>query len=103
MSPELKVKKGSTRILQRLLAKKLLPPELDLNRKQGFVMPTHQWLIGAWAKPAGDVLTGGPMSEWFSIGFIEEMLTDLRRGYSNGVRLFALLSFGLWLQDRLNR
>jgi asparagine synthase (glutamine-hydrolysing) len=100
---ELKVRKASTRILQRLLAKRLLPPELDLNRKQGFVMPTHEWLTGAWAKPAGEVLTASPMSEWFNTAFIEDMLADLRRGYSNGVRLFALLSFGLWLQSRLKR
>jgi len=101
--PELKVKKGSPRILQRLLARKLLPQELDLNRKQGFVMPTHQWLIGAWAKPAGEVLNAGPMAEWFSTSFIEEMRTGLRKGYSNGVRLFALLFFGLWLQGNLKR
>jgi asparagine synthase (glutamine-hydrolysing) len=86
-----------------LLARKLLPPELDLNRKQGFVMPTHQWLIGAWEKPAGEVLNSAPMTEWFSTSFIDEMRSGLRKGYSNSVRLFALLFFGLWLQGKLKQ
>jgi asparagine synthase (glutamine-hydrolysing) len=78
----------------------LLPRELDLNRKQGFVMPTHQWLAGAWEKPAREALNSGLMAEWFDPAFIDEMMAGLRKGYSNGVRLFSLLFFALWLQGR---
>ena len=98
--PDLKVKKADTRILQRLLARKLLPAELDLNRKQGFVMPTHQWLVGAWERPALELLNSEAMKEWFDVGFIHEMMAGLRKGYTNGVRLFTLLMLALWLQGR---
>ena len=32
--------------------------------------------------------------------FINEMMNGLRKGRSNGVRLFALLFFALWLQGK---
>ena len=98
--PELKLRKGRTRILQRALAAKLLPRELDLNRKQGFVMPTHQWLVGGWETPARELFESEPMKQWFDVGFIDEMMSGLRKGYTNGVRLFTLLVFALWLQGK---
>ena len=96
---ELKVHAGKSRILQRLLGQRMLPSELNLNRKQGFVMPTHAWLKGAWAEPARDVLHSPAMAEYFDVKFITRMSDDLRKGYTNSVRLFALVVLGLWLEN----
>lgn len=41
---KLKVNGDETRILQKLLAKRLLPKELSLNCKQGFPAPIDTWL-----------------------------------------------------------
>jgi asparagine synthase (glutamine-hydrolysing) len=95
--PRLKIARGKTRILQRRLGEKLLPKELNLNRKQGFVMPIHDWLVGPWADPALEVLTSGKMKELFNTEFICEMVLAMRKGYTNGVRIFSLLLFSLWM------
>jgi len=48
----LRVTRGERKILLRSLARRLLPPELDIDRKQGFTIPTAEWLtqpvLAAW-------------------------------------------------------
>jgi asparagine synthase (glutamine-hydrolysing) len=41
---ELRVTPGERKILLRSLARRLLPPQLDIDRKQGFTIPTAEWL-----------------------------------------------------------
>jgi asparagine synthase (glutamine-hydrolysing) len=87
-----------TRWLQRKLADRLLPASLDLNRKQGFVMPVHEWMRGSWGDMTLEVLNKSQAREWINADFVEALLRGQRRGYSNGVRLFACLMFALWLE-----
>ena len=94
----LKVTLTDSRRLQRQLAARVLPPALDLNRKQGFVMPINQWMAGAWGDHTLDVLAATAAKEWLDLGLVGRLLAGQRRGRTNGVRLFACLMFGLWLE-----
>jgi asparagine synthase (glutamine-hydrolysing) len=38
------------------MARKLLPPEFDLNRKQGFSLPVSAWFKGEWGRYIETVL-----------------------------------------------
>jgi asparagine synthase (glutamine-hydrolysing) len=48
----LRVTLGERKILLKSLARRLLPPDLDIDRKQGFTIPTAKWLappiVAAW-------------------------------------------------------
>jgi len=47
------------KILPRRLAARLLPPSLDLTRKQGFSLPLAAWFKGEWGSFFRDTLLGG--------------------------------------------
>jgi asparagine synthase (glutamine-hydrolysing) len=85
---DLKVRKGQTRILQKRLARRLLPRDLDLSRKHGFSVPMDDWLRtadgGAWARRILSSHVG-----LFNLGFIESLLRGQKRR-SNGARLWSL-------------
>jgi asparagine synthase (glutamine-hydrolysing) len=83
------------KILLRLLAKQLLPPALNINRKQGFAIPLSHWLKGAWGSYFEEVLEGLP-SEIFNVRFVSDLIKNQQRGYANTQRLFALFIFELW-------
>ncbi len=91
----LKATPDSKKILLKRLAAKVLPPEFDRQRKQGFSIPLADWL------------KSGPFREMFWLTLTDrECLFDRRAvqtlldgqdaGRSNGERLFALVQFELW-------
>ncbi|HET8796220.1 MAG TPA: asparagine synthase (glutamine-hydrolyzing), partial [Thermoanaerobaculia bacterium] len=86
--------KGGRKILLRRLAARVLPPELDLTRKQGFSIPLADWLRGAWGPFFRDVL-GAADGDIFRAEVIEELLRNQERRLNNGHRLFALVMFEL--------
>ena len=45
------------KVLPRRLALRLLPPQLDLARKQGFSIPLATWFKGSWGDFMTEVLT----------------------------------------------
>jgi asparagine synthase (glutamine-hydrolysing) len=89
---------GTRKRLPRLLAKRLLPPELDLSRKQGFSLPLQEWFKGTWGKYVEEVLQDADRG-WFDHGVINRLLSDQRRGLSNTPRLFALTMLELWRRE----
>jgi asparagine synthase (glutamine-hydrolysing) len=87
---------GSERkIVLKELAKRLLPPDLDLNRKQGFSIPLAQWLtrdvVRAWREECREqIRTVLFESE------VDAMIGDRRPAMSE--RLFALVLLTLWMR-----
>ena len=77
------------KFLLRKLAKRILPPALDINRKQSFSLPLSAWFKGEW----GTFITGVLMEAHPSI-FNKEIIMSLikgqRLGLANTNRLFAL-------------
>src|SRR6185503_12902085 len=52
----LKATSNERKILPRKLGERLLPPSMDLRRKQGFSLPLDSWFKDGWGEFVGDVL-----------------------------------------------
>jgi asparagine synthase (glutamine-hydrolysing) len=83
------------KILPRKLGMRLLPPQLDVTRKQGFSLPLQSWFAGPWGDYMGEVL-GDADPALFNRGAIDRLIAGQRKGYANTHRLFALTMFELW-------
>lgn len=86
------------KVLPRRLAARLLPPELDLKRKQGFALPLDNWLKGDWGLYIEGVLNAAD-PRLFDLRMIRSLIVGQRRGYANTHRLFALSMFELWRRE----
>jgi asparagine synthase (glutamine-hydrolysing) len=93
----LKADGSGRKILLRRLAARVLPKELDLERKQGFSIPLHKWFEGEW----GDYMTSVLRSSdgFFDRRQVEALIAGQRRGRSNQQRIFALTLFELWRRE----
>jgi asparagine synthase (glutamine-hydrolysing) len=86
------------KILPRRLAARLLPPNYDLTRKQGFSLPLDAWFKGSWGDFFRDVLTDS-QQQVLNRAVIDSLLTGQRKGRANMDRLFALAMFELWRRE----
>jgi asparagine synthase (glutamine-hydrolysing) len=91
----LKATEQGLKILPRRLAQRLLPRDVDLNRKQGFSLPLSAWLRADWGEVCADVVMQCDR-QLFNPKMIKGLLTGQRRGFSNTSRIFALVMFELW-------
>lgn len=89
--PKYKVNNGETRILQKRLTERLLPKELNLNRKQGFSVPMDKLLRGDKKKSFQKYLS--KHNDLFSQKEIEALVFGEMKGRKNASRLFALMIF----------
>lgn len=83
------------KILTRRLAQRLLPTQLDLDRKQGFSLPLTAWFKGNWGRFIEEVLVQAE-PRLFDQRAIQGLLRGQRRGLANTHRLFALTMLELW-------
>jgi asparagine synthase (glutamine-hydrolysing) len=95
----LKTTSGSKKILLKKLASRILPPNFDQNRKQGFSIPLSSWLqSGPWLNYFSDVLLDKNQLLFDHKG-IKNMIRNQKKGYNNGERLFGLVMFELWRNE----
>ncbi len=91
----LKATQSERKILLQRLAARLLPPEFDRKRKQGFSIPLANWLkAGPFRDLFWDTLTCNDVL--FDASTVRGLLKGQDRGFSNGERLIALVQFELW-------
>jgi len=95
---KLRATKKKRKILLRQLAVKLLPNNLNLNRKQGLTMPLNIWFKKKWGRFIEDVLMEAD-KDLFNPNVINNILNNQHRGYDNTNRLFALTIFELWRRE----
>jgi len=94
----LKATSVQKKIMLKRLTARILPPEFDQQRKQGFSIPLGEWLKGgAFGKLFNDVLRDPQCS--FDAGTVDSLLAGQDKGRSNGERLFALVLFELWRRE----
>lgn len=86
------------KILLRRLAERLLPPALDVNRKQGFTLPLNAWFKGEWGAFMTEVLMEADPAI-FDNKMVTSLIKGQRRGFANANRLFALTMFELWRRE----
>jgi len=95
---DLKATVSDKKILLKRLAARVLPPEFDRQRKQGFCIPLATWLKGG---PFRDLFWDTLASPdcLFDRRTVQGLLKGQERGFSNGERLFALVQFELWRRE----
>lgn len=94
----LKATVDDKKILLKRLAARLLPPEFDRQRKQGFSIPLGEWLkTGAFRDLFHQVLRDPQCC--FDAQTVDELLRGQDRGRRNGERLFALVLFEMWRRE----
>ncbi|MBN1412799.1 MAG: asparagine synthase (glutamine-hydrolyzing) [Spirochaetales bacterium] len=84
-----KIRNGQTRKIQKILAGKLLPPNLDIERKQGFSIPLDEWLRKDDCAIIRD--NTASLSGIFSRQSIDRLIRGEMNGRANNARLFSLL------------
>jgi len=95
----LKATANTRKVLLKKLAARILPPEFDLHRKQGFSIPLASWLqSGPWKAFFREVLLGSGDTP-FNHKVVSQLLDGQANGRSNGERLFALVMFELWRRE----
>ena len=91
----LKATPREKKTLLKRLTMRVLPPEFDRQRKQGFSIPLAKWLrVGAFREMFHQVLLD-PQT-MFDRRTVRQLLAGQDRGRSNGERLFGLVLFELW-------
>lgn len=89
---------GERKILLRKFAEKVLPPEFDRTRKQGFGIPLGHWLRGgAWRKLFESVLLDS--SSVFSRSSVESLFRGVAAARPVNEQLFGLTLFELWRKE----
>ena len=97
--PRLKATTGTRKVLLKMLTTRLLPPEFDRHRKQGFSIPLAAWLTTTqWREFFHDVLLN-PGQLLFSHKTVRGLLEGQARGRANTERLFSLVMFELWRRE----
>lgn len=86
------------KILLKRLTTRVLPPEFDRQRKQGFSIPLAEWLKSG---PFRALFHAVLLDErcLFDRGTVLALLKGQDQGRNNGERLFSLVLFELWRQD----
>jgi asparagine synthase (glutamine-hydrolysing) len=94
----LKASGHGRKIILKKLCERLLPPEFDQQRKQGFGIPMNAWLKdGPFRKLFRGVLLDS--QTLFDQRMVKTQLDGQDKGYGNGERLFALVQFELWRRE----
>jgi asparagine synthase (glutamine-hydrolysing) len=86
------------KLLLKALAKKLLPPSLDIDRKQGFSLPLKKWFSGPWGRFMEEVLRDAP-KDLFNQDAIKDLFDGQKYGRVNTERIFSLVLFELWRRE----
>lgn len=94
---EWKVLRGEGRRLQKLLAKRMLPSGLDVNRKQGFSIPLDSWLRSSGVEKLNS--RDWRLGKFLNPLAIKDLVRGLDAGRANGSRLFALMMLELSQQN----
>jgi asparagine synthase (glutamine-hydrolysing) len=91
---DLKGSVSTRKVLLKKLAARVLPPQFDRHRKQGFSFPLASWLrTDAWERFFKDILLS---SDLLDRRAVRSMLNGQKQGQRNSERLFALTLLELW-------
>lgn len=91
----LKATPQDKKILLKRLTARVLPPEFDRQRKQGFSIPLAAWLkAGPFRAMFKQVLLDSHCV--FDSHLIQKLFADQDNGCNNSERLFSLVMFELW-------
>ena len=96
-----KVISGESRRVQRIMARRWLPATFNSRRKQGFSIPLDAWLREAHASWHDRWL--GRLPAQIDKDAAAALVGGLRRGRSNGARIFSLAMLGMCADNLARR
>ncbi|HVH70582.1 MAG TPA: asparagine synthase (glutamine-hydrolyzing), partial [Candidatus Dormibacteraeota bacterium] len=95
----LKLRRFTRKYLLKKVSKAWLPPEILNRKKQGFPMPTSQWLRKEARVFMRDVLSASALKRrgLFHPPFVEKLMSEHERGFADhGSMLWGLMNVELW-------
>jgi asparagine synthase (glutamine-hydrolysing) len=90
----LKANSSERKIMLKRIARRLLPQSFNVDRKQGFSVPSN-WFSQGWGNFIEEILYSAPPT-LFDPRFIRDLISGQKKGCRNSERLFALTMFELW-------
>ena len=98
----LKVYKNQRKILPKMLAKKILPKNFDLKRKQGFGFPVNElFRYGKWHNFLEDKINSD-QNYFLDKKYCNQLLVQQSEGDNIGESLFAIALFLVWCEEYVN-
>jgi asparagine synthase (glutamine-hydrolysing) len=94
---EWKVHNGESRRLERILGRRWLPKDLDINRKQGFSIPINEWLRQEGEQSLMNRMDGLP--DEIDIAEVRSLVRGHIAGRANGGRIFALVMLAIAMRN----
>ena len=95
----LKATAQDKKILLKRLTARVLPPEFDRQRKQGFSIPLGEWLKGGAFRALFQEVLLDKDASWFDRSFVEGLLKGFDKGHSVADRLLSLVILELWRRE----
>jgi len=94
----LKINGKRKKYLTKELAKKLLPKNFLLERKQGFCIPINEWMKDRLGDMLQEELENRFISEFLNKDYVYKLLDKHRkhRKINYGAKLFSILFFSMW-------
>ncbi|MBI2311630.1 MAG: asparagine synthase (glutamine-hydrolyzing) [Betaproteobacteria bacterium] len=92
-----KVADGETRRIQKILARRLLPPGMEFQRKQGFSIPIDDLLRADNCAMVAECAQYLPRC--INRREVNALVRGLRSGRANGARLYALLALAIAIRN----
>lgn len=86
---EYKASATSTRITEKAMARRMLPADINLERKQGFSIPLDEWFRSESIENLHDRMAGLP--SFIQSSAVRDLIGGLHKGRANGARIFALI------------
>jgi asparagine synthase (glutamine-hydrolysing) len=99
LPPEFKLRGFAKKHLLKQSQRSRLPAWVLDRPKRGFNAPVSQWLLGPLRELCEDTLFSGSMRQWFDQTAMQQLWSDHeRKRRDNGLKLFGLLTVGLFVQ-----
>ncbi len=99
LPPSMKLKGFDKKHVLKASQRGRLPDELLDRKKRGFNAPLSQWLLGPLRPLAQEAIFSAPMREWFDEAGLQALWRQHERmERDNGLKLFGLLSVGLFMR-----
>jgi asparagine synthase (glutamine-hydrolysing) len=93
----LKVNDGKLKILlKELLISRMPNTNFDIDRKQGFSLPLNDWIANKWQD--NFIHEINEFANIFDKKVILQMCLNVKKGYSNSSKLYALIILNKWLK-----
>ena len=94
----LRITQHDKKILPKLLAKKLLPADFNISRKQGFNMPMQDWFKGNLKRDMEAILMDMD-NRIFDVPSLKNLIKSQEKGNNNMQRIFSLMMLSLWASE----